>query len=109
MTLPIRILPRAKQDYRTIFAYIERRSPDGAIRWKAAFLAQADIAANDPERFPLAAENELTNLVLRDAIFKTPSGLRYRFVFTALEGQLLILRLRGPGQPPLTADEVAVV
>jgi plasmid stabilization system protein ParE len=106
VTLPVRILPRAKKDFRHIFSYIDAQSLQGADRWKEAFRECMDRVANDPERFALAPENDLTKFELQQALFKTPKGLMYRAVFTVLDGKVLILRIRGPGQPPLTDDEM---
>ncbi|MEM8671903.1 MAG: type II toxin-antitoxin system RelE/ParE family toxin [Planctomycetota bacterium] len=106
MTLPVRILPRAKKDFRHIFSYIEAQSLQGSNRWKEAFRECVDRVANDPKRFALAPEDDLTKFELRQALFKTQKGLMYRAVFTVLDETVLILRIRGPGQPPLTEDEV---
>lgn len=55
MTHPLRILSRAKEDFHQ--------------------------AANEPERFALAPENDLIEIDIRQSSFKTPSGLTYRVVF----------------------------
>ncbi|WP_146415392.1 type II toxin-antitoxin system RelE/ParE family toxin [Crateriforma conspicua] len=106
MTLKVRILPRAKTDFRSIFSYIEKHSEAGASRWRDAFLAATDRAASNPEQFALAPEDEQTRFTLRQLLFKTPHGLQYRAVFTVLDGEVLILRIRGAGQPALAADEM---
>ena len=108
MTLPVRILHRAKKDFRQIFSYIEAQSLQGAERWKESFRECVDRVANDPERFALAPEDALAKFELRQALFKTPKGLMYRAVFTVLDETVLILRVRGPGQPALTEDEMPV-
>lgn len=56
--------------------------------------------------YPLAPENEIVTCELRQVIFKTRAGRRYRFVFTVVDDEMRILRVRGPGQPGLTADEM---
>jgi plasmid stabilization system protein ParE len=106
VTLEVRILPRAKTDFRAIFAYIEEQSPTGASRWRKAFLAGIDRAASNPEQFAIAPEDQQTRFTLRQLLFKTPHGLQYRAVFTVLENEVLILRIRGAGQPALSADEM---
>lgn len=108
MTHSLRILPRAKEDFRHIFWYIEAQSPQGAARWKDAFRLCIDEVANDPERFALAPENELIEIQIQQTFFKTPRGLTYRAVFTVRDGTVFILRIRGPGQPPLAEDELPV-
>ena len=106
MTLPVRVLPRAKKDFRHIFSYIEAQSVQGSNRWKDAFRECTNRVASNPERIARAPENDFAKLELRQALFKTPKGLTYRMVFTVLDETVLILRVRGPGQPPLTEDEI---
>ena len=64
--------------------------------------------AHNPERFALAPENARAKFELRQALFKTPKGLMYRAVFTVLDETVFILRIRGPGQPPLTDGEMPI-
>lgn len=106
MSVPIRMLPRAKSDFRGIYAYIEERSPEGAIRWRAAFEEGLRRVSNNPQGLGFAPENEQTHYELRQLLFKTPHGLTYRAVDTMLDEEVIILRIRGPGQPPLEADEM---
>jgi plasmid stabilization system protein ParE len=108
VTLRVRILPRAKTDFLSIFSYIEERSPDGASRWRLAFESGVERARNNPQLFPLAPEDVITSSALRQILFKTQQGLPYRAVFTVLGDELLIVRIRGAGQPPLQADEMAI-
>jgi len=106
VTLRVRILPRAKTDFLSIFSYIEERSRDGASRWRLAFESGVERARNNPQQFPLAPEDTMASFTLRQILFKTQQGLPYRAVFTVLDNELLIVRLRGAGQPPLQADEM---
>lgn len=93
-------------DFRHMHAYISRRSPQGAERWREAFEAAAESVARRPESGGLAPEDGLARSELRQMSFKTKHGLTYRFVYSVEERELIVLRLRGPGQPPLEADEV---
>ena len=67
-----------------------------------------DHVAINPERFALAPEDVPTKSELQQALFKTPKGLMYRAVFTVLDEAILVLRIRGPGQPSLTDDEMPI-
>ncbi len=91
-----------------MYGYIERRSPSGAMRWREAFEMAIAATAKQPEVGGIAPENPLTRWELRQKLFKTKHGLTYRFVYTVMRDELLVLRLRGPGQPPLRADEVPI-
>ena len=106
MSLPVRVLPRAGSDFRQIYTYIERRSISGAQHWREAFEKAMEGVARRPESGGLAPEDALTHLTLRQTLFRTKRGLTYRAVYAALEEELVVLRIRGPGQPPLAADEI---
>ena len=62
--------------------------------------------SDNPGHFGFVPEDKLTHLELRQLLFKTRHGLTYRAVFTMLDDDVFILRLRGPGQPPLGPDEM---
>lgn len=106
MTPNVRILPRAGKDAQHIYDYIAARSPDGARRWWDCFQFAAAKLAENPERFGFAPENSLTDLPLRQFLFKTRRGRTYRGVFTVVDDEIRILRVRGPGQAPLERDEL---
>lgn len=59
---------------------------------------QVDIAGQAPE-------NDLFLEHRQQKIFRTDRGRRYRIAFTVSGNDVLILRIRGPGQPPLAPDE----
>lgn len=106
MTIGYRILPRAQEDAQYIFDYIKERSPQGAVDWWNAFENAVQNSLRDYVEYPLAPENEFVTYELRQVVFKTRAGRRYRFVFTMVDNEMRILRVRGPGQPGLTADEM---
>lgn len=104
----LRILPRAERDVQHIFDYIQQRSEAGARHWWDAFQFAAGKLVENPERFGYAPENSLTQLPLRQFLFKTRRGRTYRGIFTVVEDEVRILRVRGPGQAPLENDELPV-
>jgi plasmid stabilization system protein ParE len=106
MTLKLKILPRAADDVQCIFDYLAKHSPQGAADWWDAFDSAAQEATRGLVEHPLAPENGSTPFELRQVIFKTRAGRRYRFVFTIVDNELRIVRVRGPGQPSLKSDEV---
>lgn len=106
MSHTIRILPRAERDFRHIHSYIRERSEAGAIRWRHGFEKGLRRVAENPFQFGFAVENELSELDIRQCIFRTKKGLRYRAVFTVVDDEVIVLRIRGPGQPPLAPDEM---
>lgn len=106
MNFTLRILPRAERDVQSIFEYIGQRSPQGAHRWWNAFQEAAVRTARHPRQYPSAPEDSTTDVELRQFLFKTRRGRTYRAVFAIVENEVRILRVRGPGQPPLTEDEL---
>ncbi len=102
----VRILPRAERDAQRIFDWIKERSVDGAIRWWTALEDAQAILAENAEAFSQAPESQLLEYDIRQKLFKTPHGRTYRVVYTITDDEVRILRIRGPGQPPLEADEV---
>lgn len=99
------ILPRAERDADAIYEWIRARSPQGARAWWSSFdqatrrlTEQVDIAGQAPE-------NDLFLEHIQQKIFRTDRGRRYRIIFTVSGNDVLILRIRGPGQPPLAPDE----
>lgn len=106
MTLKLRILRRAARDAQQIFDYIKERSPQGAVAWWTAFNESANSAAERPLGYGLLQKDHLVSYQLQQALFKTRNGRVYRFMFTVVEDELRILRVRGPGQPGLETDEL---
>ena len=107
MTFKLRILPRAEHDIQCIFEYIAGRTPEGSQRWWKAFQEAALRAQSHPVQYPFAPENSLSPYELRQFPFKTHRGRSYRAVFTIVGDELRLLRVRGPGQAPLSPDELS--
>jgi plasmid stabilization system protein ParE len=101
-----RILPRAEIDARHIYDWISERSPDGARRWWLAFEDVCKRGARNPFGFSLAPEAELTGRDIRQMLFKTPRGRYYRALYVVVDDEVRIVRVRGPGQPDLSPDEL---
>src|SRR5262245_4381487 len=96
-----RIVERAASDVDDIFNWLVRRSVQGATSWYLAFRQALGKIASSPESFAEAPESHVVGRQLRQALFKTRRGRLYRIVFQVLETEIVILRIRGPGQSPL--------
>ena len=105
MTFRARLMPRAEQDAWQIFYWIAERSPEGATRWREALATALLKLSVDPHGYGLAPEAELTEFKLQQFLFKTRRGKTYRGVFVIIEDEVRILRIRGPGQAPLSSDD----
>jgi len=107
MTRPVQIVRRARLDIEAIFDWLERRSPQGAATWYEKLSETIRQIAMHPEARPLVAEtSQRWNRKLQQSLFKTPRGRWYRIIFEATELELLILRVRGPGQRPLRRRDI---
>lgn len=106
MTFSVRILKLAWSDADSIFAWINERSPAGAARWYAAFLSAARNLSDDPERHGIAPESESLDREIRHRFFKTRRGRVYRLLFAIVGEEVRVLRVRGPGQPPVRQQDI---
>ena len=107
MSYQVKILGRAMADADAIYLWIAKRSRQGAWRWHEALLSAAAILSEQPHQHPLAPESQELPEVVRELLFKTPRGRKYRLLFVIFGNEVRIVSVRGPGQPPVTADDVA--
>jgi plasmid stabilization system protein ParE len=90
----------AEDDVDEIYAWLRKRSPLGAVRWYVSFLQALRELETRPERFAAASEARLLGHRVRELLFKTRYGRRYRLLFTVVEQEVRVLRVWGPGQRP---------
>lgn len=102
MSRSLRVLSKAKADIDRVFLWLKSRSPQGAANWYVALTKAVGRIVESPDGYPAAAEVlPRWNREIHEALFKTARGKRYRIVFELTESEVRILRVRGPGQPPL--------
>src|SRR4051812_13626992 len=101
MRRAVQIVERARSDVDDIFNWLVRRSATGGIRWYLEFRHSVDKIAAAPEEFSIAPESDLLGRQVRQALFKTRQGRSYRIIFELTDLEILVLRIRGPGQSPL--------
>ena len=99
-------LRRAQADVERIYQFIASRSSAGASRWYLALGEAVTSLARDPNRCAAAPESVRLKVDLRQRLFKTPRGRNYRILFIIAGDQVRILRIRGPGQPPLKGRDI---
>lgn len=106
MTFRIHELRRARSDIQSIFSWIYERSPAGAASWLQSYDYLVEQLKQRANAFGPAHEINLLEFDVRQALFKTRHGRVYRALFF-IEGQdVYILRVRGPGQAPVTPAEI---
>lgn len=101
------VVEPAEFDVDEIYGYILARSAPGAASWYRAFVACTERIVHQPLACSIALENAEFDFELRQALFKTKYGAPYRCVFTVVGDEVRILRVRGRGQPPLKASDIA--
>ncbi len=104
----VRVLTRAQQDVAACYAYIAQRSPRGAASWFNRFAETRGRLAMDADQHAIAAESTFVDYDIREVFFKTRKGKPYRLLFTILDKEVLVLRVRGPGQDYVPEDELPV-
>ncbi|MBL8851041.1 MAG: type II toxin-antitoxin system RelE/ParE family toxin [Planctomycetaceae bacterium] len=109
MTYRVVLLRRAANDVDRIAAWIAERSVPGAASWIIAYEAAVQRLVENPTGYALADDLDLSiDLKVRQFLFKTRRGSTYRGVFVVVDDEVRVLRICGPGEPPLTADEVGL-
>jgi plasmid stabilization system protein ParE len=106
MTLRVTVLALARIDAESIYEWIRRRSETGAAAWYASFETVIRKIANEADSAALAPESDLLGIPLRQRLFRTRHGRRYRVLFTVKDNEVCVLRVRGPGQPPVGTSDL---
>jgi plasmid stabilization system protein ParE len=108
MRYRVTILRRARQDFNAIETWLAKRSPQGAASW----VTRVDQALASLEEYPLAQpvapESEEFAEEIRQNTFRTRVGRTYRALFLVVGEEVRILRIRGPGQDNIDADQVDI-
>ena len=106
MSFTVRELPKSRQDKDSIFGWLHERSPTGAIAWLDAYDALVERLCQDASVFGEAPESRDCQFHVRQALFKTPRGHVDRVLFFVEREVVFILRIRGPGQAPISREDV---
>ena len=107
MSFRIRFLPKAAADANAIFdwLFVDCESPEGAEAWLDAYQNATSALAVSAEFHGFAPENTLVPEELRQFLFKTKRGRTYRGIYMIRDDEVIIVRIRGPGQALLSADQ----
>ena len=99
MTYQVLFAQRAKDDLRHYYLVAAERAPVTAARWLERFETALGSLANNPERCPLAPENDLVDPTIYQFFFGKQSG-KYRALFSIEGNAVLILHIRRGGRWP---------
>lgn len=106
MSYDVFVQSRAETELTAIAMWIAERSPQGSLKWLDTLEAVKRKLAENPYQFGLAPENDYVDAEVRHALFGTPRGNRYRVIFSVVQNEVRLLHIRGPGQRPLTREEL---
>jgi len=86
--------------------WAENRSPQQAHRWYDGFAKAIRSLATDPERYPLAPENDAFPYEVRQLNYGVGRRPTHRAIFVVRPDSVLILRVRHLAQRPLSPEDV---
>jgi plasmid stabilization system protein ParE len=92
------VAPEANASAGIIYDWIAKHSPAGADRWCDAYLEARKKLETIADRCSLAHESERLGEPLRQYLFSTRKGHRYRIIFRIVGAEVHILHVRGAGQ-----------
>jgi plasmid stabilization system protein ParE len=106
MKYTVIVLPEAEQDADDIYRWLAARTATGAGRWYGEFLGAIHSLRFEAANCALALESERVGEEIRQLIFNTRKGLRYRILFAIRETVVYVLHVRGPGQESLSPEDM---
>ncbi len=108
MRFSVVLLPRAKQQlYDTALWWAEHRSRDQAARWLEGFEQHLLILEEDPERFPLAHENDAFPFCVRQLVYGLGRSKTHRALFEVRDDRVVVFAIRHLGQADVTPEDLA--
>lgn len=107
MSRTLRILTLARADIDRIYDWLAERSPAGAASWYDALVAETERILDRPESCGVIPEaRPRWKRRIHEAVFKTTQGNPYRILFEWTDAEVLILRVRGLGQAPISQRDL---
>ena len=101
MKYRVTVSPAAQADADEIFAWLREKSPTGAAAWSNALQEAVDGLTESALQHGHAWEGRSLGREVREKFFKTKRGKRYRLLYRIDGDEVRVLRIRGPGQPPV--------
>jgi plasmid stabilization system protein ParE len=105
MNFTVELSNKAHRDARKIKRWIARRSHDGAKRWLGALDSAVDKLEIAADIYDLAPESDALDMDIRQIVFQTRRGNPYRALFTIRGTRVVVLAVRGKGQPYVTTED----
>lgn len=99
------LLRRAESELNTAADWIAKQSPSAADRWFHQFVEALLSLEDDPQRCGLAPESAAVPHEVRQFVFRPGRGRVFRALFTIVEDEVRVLRIRGAGQDLVQEDD----
>ena len=93
MTYRVIVTARAKDDLRHNYSLAAQHAPETPPYWLIRFETALDSLSGNPERCPLAPEDNLVDETIRQLFFGKRLG-RFRALFTIRGEDIIILHIR---------------
>ena len=107
MTYDVVLTDRADAEMEAVYQWwAENRSQSQAAKWYNTLADAMESLANNPDRCPLARENDRFPMEIRDLYFGVGRRRTHRAVFTIRPDKVLVLSIRHLAQRDLTPDEL---
>ena len=101
MAYAVRVTETAEGELEEAYAWIHKRSPLNAERWRCDLIERAATLKNHPKRCPLAPENDGAKCELRHFIFGN-----YRVLFTIMGQTVYVLHIRHCARDFMSPEEL---
>jgi hypothetical protein len=99
-------MPRAKTDIACQVDWLQAATDTGVERWLKSLDVAIEAIRRNPQAYGIAAESAANNVELREKLFGTARGAMYRLLYVISEQEILILRVRGPGQARISSSDL---
>jgi hypothetical protein len=86
--------------------YLAKRSPHGAVAGCEQWANVLDELKRSPLQHGFAPESVKYGIEIRQILFKTRRGRKYRALFTIVGRGVYVIQLRGPHQDLLRRDQL---
>ncbi len=107
MNYRVIVTPPAEYDLRRNADWWSRHhSSKQAARWFEAAYEKIGSLKQQPERYPLSAENDDFAFEIRDLLFGLGSRPSYRAIFTILDDVVYVLAVHRSSQNNITPDQI---
>lgn len=105
MKFRVFVTANAKQDLRSYYELAAERAPHTAEKWLTRFELAINSLDSNPDRCPVAPENDAVTPQIHQLIFGKRSGA-YRVLFTISDADVRVLHIRRATMGTATSEDL---